>query len=166
MPPDPPLVLHAYGIHTHLTPHVTPLLMTNPGYGPEKATFCTTLFKQLCVQRSVCMIVFVLFVFLVFSLLTNVFKQTASCNWRTERVKRYKTVNTSAVWKVLEIVETCILLGELSETKLEFLWHTAFWASEDCVRGISDGVVRRGSAPLDAHDSVQIWGWWKTACIQ
>ena len=53
-------------------------------------------------------------------------------------------------------METCIVLGELSETKLEFLWHTALSASEGCVRGISDCMMRRGSAPLDAHDHADL----------
>ena len=30
--------------------------------------------------------------------------------------------------------------------------HTAFRASEDYVRGVSDGMVHGGSAPSDAHD--------------
>ena len=40
----------------------------------------------------------------------------------------------------------------LGEIQLEFLWHTAFRASEDYVRGVSHGMVHGGSAPSDAHD--------------
>ena len=57
------------------------------------------------------------------------------------------------------------LIVKMNEMNLEFLWHTALWASEDYVRGVSDGMVHEGSAPLDAHGCRSAWGWQKKACI-
>ena len=66
--------------------------------------------------------------------------------YRTEEVR-----NNNFFCSMESFIDLFNVHGEI-HVHLEFLWHTALRASEDYVRGVFDGMVHGGSAPLDAHD--------------